>query len=391
MQTSGLQGSDRSLGLIELRNSGLLIAHGQNASGNPRAWEKLVGDKPVEARLDILPENKIRPSAFVMSLAVQLTIASAMVSLPLFFPESLPMRIMYQVTPLAAPLTEVPTHAELPVAKNQPIPAQPVEPAHVAKLFAPQPLIAPKPRVPERQNSDVPKLEPVLATTKLDTSTPQPERPREPVRTGVLSTDSAAQPTLRAASEKVQTGGFGDPNGFAGGRSDAKHGNVARLGSFELASGPGYGNGSGGANGARGAVASAGFGSGVAAPVAKSGTHGTVQSGGFGSVEMAPAAKSAPKQAEKAPAIQPVVILSKPSPAYTDEARKLRIEGEVLVEVIFRASGQVQAVRVVKGLGHGLDEAALHAAEQIRFKPALQEGQAVDFPAIAHIVFQLAF
>jgi TonB family protein len=116
-----------------------------------------------------------------------------------------------------------------------------------------------------------------------------------------------------------------------------------------------------------------------------------VQSGGFGSVEMAPAGKSAPKQTEKAPAIQPVVILSKPSPVYTDEARKLRIEGEVLVEVIFRASGQVQAVRVVKGLGHGLDEAALHAAEQIRFKPALQEGQAVDFPAIAHIVFQLAF
>jgi hypothetical protein len=42
-------------------------------------------------------------------------------------------------------------------------------------------------------------------------------------------------------------------------------------------------------------------------------------------------------------------------------------------------------------LGHGLDEAALRAAGQIRFKPALQEGHAVDFPAIAHIVFQLAF
>jgi TonB family protein len=69
----------------------------------------------------------------------------------------------------------------------------------------------------------------------------------------------------------------------------------------------------------------------------------------------------------------------------------LGIEGEVLVEVIFLASGQVRAVRVTKGLGHGLDEAALHAAEQIRFKPALQEGQAVDFPAIAHIIFQLAY
>jgi len=379
--------------LIELRNSGLLIAHGQNASGDPRAWEKLVGDKLVEARLDTLPENKIRPSAFAMSLAVQLTIALAMVSLPLFFPEQISIRMIYQVTPIEAPQTEVPIQPEKPEVrkKPEPIPAQPVEPVHVAKLFAPQPLIAPKPRVPERQNSDVPKLEPVLATTKFDTSTPEPERPREPVRTGVLSTGSAAQPTLRAASEKVQTGGFGDPNGFAGGTSNAKHGNVARLGSFELASGPGYGNGSGGANGTRGAVASAGFGSGVAIPVATSGTHGTLQSGGFGSVEIAPAAKSAPKQTEKAPAIQPVVILSKPSPVYTDEARKLRIEGEVLVEVIFRASGQVQTVRVVKGLGHGLDEAALHAAEQIRFKPALQEGQALDFPAIAHIVFQLAF
>ena len=85
------------------------------------------------------------------------------------------------------------------------------------------------------------------------------------------------------------------------------------------------------------------------------------------------------------------MILSKPNPAYSDEARKLGIEGEVLVEVNFLASGQVRAVRVVKGLGHGLDEAALHAAEQIRFKPALQEGHAVDFPAIAHIIFQLAY
>jgi TonB family protein len=379
--------------LIELRNSGLLIAHGQNASGDPRAWVKLVGDKPVEARLETLPENKIRRSAFAISSSVQLVIATALVSLPLFFPEQLSMRMVYQVTPVAAPITEVPVQPEKPEQpkKSDPLPPKPVEPVRVAKLFAPQPLIAPKPRVPERQNSDVPKLEPVLTTTKFNTSTAEPERPREPVRTGVLGTGSAAQPTLKAASDKVQTGGFGDPNGFAGGTPDAKHGNVARLGSFELPSGPGYGNGSGGANGARGTVSSAGFGSGVAAPLSTSGTHGTVQSGGFGSVEIAPAAKSAPKQTEKAPAIQPVVILSKPSPVYTDEARKLRIEGEVLVEVIFRASGQVQTVRVVKGLGHGLDEAALHAAEQIRFKPALQEGQAVDFPAIAHIVFQLAF
>jgi len=48
-------------------------------------------------------------------------------------------------------------------------------------------------------------------------------------------------------------------------------------------------------------------------------------------------------------------------------------------------------VRVVKGLGHGLDEAAVRAAQQIRFKPASRGGNAVDFPATVHIVFQLAF
>jgi TonB family protein len=317
------------------------------------------------------------------------------ISLPLFFPEHLSVRMIYQVTPVAAPVTEILIKAEKPEVqkKSEPTPVKPVEPVRVAKLFAPQPLIAPKPKALEQQNSEVPKVQPVLRT-KFDTSVagpPQPERPREPVKTGLLNTGSSAQPTLTAAPEKVQTGGFGAPNGFASNTPNAKQGNVARLGSFELPAGPGYGNGTGGANGARGTVATAGFGNGVASQTAASGPRGAVQAGGFGSVEIAPSAKSAPKKTEDASATQPVVILFKPNPQYTDEARKLGIEGEVQVEVIFRASGQVQTVRVVKGLGHGLDEAALRAAEQIRFKPAMQEGHAVDFPAIAHIVFQVAF
>jgi TonB family protein len=383
--------------LIELRDSGLRSERTQNASGDPQAWKKLIGTKPVEARLETLPDNKLRRGAFAVSSVVQLTLALIVISLPLIFPEQISIRMIYQVTPIEAPQTEVPIQPEKPPEKPEvhkkvePTPVKPPEPVRVAKLFAPQPLIAPKPKAPEKLNSDVPKLEPVLARTKFDTSsTAGPERPREPVKTGTLNTGNAPEPTLKVASEKVQTGGFGDPKGFAGGAPDAKHGNVARLGSFELPSGPGYGNGTGGANGARGVVASAGFASNSAGKAAASGNRGAVQSGGFGTVEIAPAAKAAPKQAEEA-AIQSVVILSKPNPLYTDEARKLGIEGEVLVEVNFLASGQVRAVRVVKGLGHGLDEAALHAAEQIRFKPALQEGHAVDFPAIAHIIFQLAY
>ncbi len=375
--------------MIEL-NRKSLTENQENGSADPQAWKRLIGEKPVEARLDTLPENKVRWSALAVSSTVQLALAMAVAALPLLFPQTLSTRMIYQVTPLAAPVTEIPLPVERPVvqATARPIPAAPVEPVHVAKLFNPRALVAPKPKIVERPNQEIPKFEPTLMATKF--ATPEPERPREPVRTGVLNAGSSAQPTLNAAVEKVQTGGFGDAHGFAGDTADAKHGNVARVGSFELPPGPGYGNGTGGSSGARGAVASAGFGNGVAAPVTGS-THATVQAGGFANAAVTAEAKAAPRHVDNAPATQAVVILGKPNPVYTDEARKLGIEGEVLVEVIFKASGQVQTVRVVKGLGHGLDEAALRAAEQIRFKPALQEGHAVDFPAIAHIVFQLAF
>jgi len=47
-------------------------------------------------------------------------------------------------------------------------------------------------------------------------------------------------------------------------------------------------------------------------------------------------------------------------------------------------------VKVVRGLGHGLDESAVRAAEKIQFKPALRDGHPADFEAVLHIVFQLA-
>lgn len=63
----------------------------------------------------------------------------------------------------------------------------------------------------------------------------------------------------------------------------------------------------------------------------------------------------------------------------------------MLLEVLFGANGQVHVNRVVRGLGHGLDEAAVSAASQMRFKPAQRLGSAVDSTAIVHVVFQLAY
>ena len=96
------------------------------------------------------------------------------------------------------------------------------------------------------------------------------------------------------------------------------------------------------------------------------------------------------RAAESAPAAVPAEILSKPTPIYTQEARSLRIEGEVLLEVVLEASGTLRVLRVVRGLGHGLDDNAIRAAQQIHFKPAIQGGQPSDSTVVLHIIFQLA-
>ena len=64
----------------------------------------------------------------------------------------------------------------------------------------------------------------------------------------------------------------------------------------------------------------------------------------------------------------------KPTPAYSAEARDARIEGTVALDVEFSASGTVHVIRVIEGLGYGLDDLAVSAAEQMRFSPAVRNG-----------------
>jgi hypothetical protein len=47
-------------------------------------------------------------------------------------------------------------------------------------------------------------------------------------------------------------------------------------------------------------------------------------------------------------------------------------------------------LRIVNGLGHGLDEQARRVAENIHFKPAMRNGQPVDHTTLIHVTFQLA-
>jgi protein TonB len=164
----------------------------------------------------------------------------------------------------------------------------------------------------------------------------------------------------------VQTGGCGDPNGVKG-TKNGKRLQIASLGSFGMPMGSDNGNGTGGAYG----------------------ITGVSQSTGFGAVSDVPK-YSRPTAEPLGGAGSPVDISSKPRPDYTKDRRKPSVEGDVTLKVIFTTAKQFLVVRVVSGLGYGLDEQAIPAAQQIRFKRAQIGGQPIDSQAVLHIIFQLA-
>ena len=385
-----------------LTQGSLRLQSGRGSGGtNPEAWKSMVGNKPVSARFTLLPNTKPRMSALGISLIIQIALAAFFVIVPLLFPQQMIPSPMYMVTEIAGPPLDIPAPPPPkppPVAKVKAQPPPPVvKPApklEVAKFFAPPKIVPPKPKV-RQVEAELPKVNDTFQPMKMELASNQPAKPREPVKTGMMTGGSSAVPTIDKPLplDKVQTGGFGDPQGLPGPGNPNKRANIAQFGDPALPGGPGYGNGTGGANGARGAVASTGFGNGVAIPPAGgSGRRsGAVQSTGFAN-QNDQVVEAPKKKADDAPAVESVVILSKPKPAYSAEALKLNLEGEVLLDVVFPASGgEVHVNRVVKGLGHGLDESAMRAAQQIKYKPALSNGHPVDFPAVIHIVFQMAY
>ena len=330
-----------------------------------------------------LPQWKAPWSEFVLSYGVQAIVIAILAWIPVLHPEVLegPKKDYHaiELVPTPVPVNHTPQR-QLPtlVAELDPPPA-------ALRLPAPQP----KPKV-----EDTPVPEVKIATRKLDPLPPSaaPVIPRQIVRTNVFSTGSSAPQTIERAPQQVQTGGFGDPNGIPARTTQTRAVNIAQSGGFDMPTGPGYGNGTGGANGARGVVASTGFGNGIATGDAHSSSpRAAVRQAGFGDADVpAPPTVQSRPAAQAAAKIVPAEILSKPTPIYTEEARAKRIEGEVLLEVVLEASGKLRVLKVVRGLGHGLDDAAVNAAQQIRFKPALKDGLPSDSTAVVHIIFQLA-
>jgi TonB family protein len=341
-----------------------------------------------ETLFSLLPETRTPWTEFAFGTGAQVLVIALLIWLRLLYPAiaTPPPRTFRSIGLVNNPV---------PV-NHQPQPRQLPKPVLVANLdpsVNALHLPAPQPKaVVKMQIEDAP-VPAVAITPKKPEPLPinsAPVIPKQGVKTNVFSTGSSATPTIERAASQVQTGGFGDPNGVPAKANQSKAVNVAALGSFDLPSGPGYGNGTGGAKGAAGVVASSGFGNGTATADRPRTAPLTVQSSGFASADVPAPPTVRSHAAEAAARAIPAEILSKPTPVYTQEARSLRIEGEVLLEVVLEASGNLRVLRVVHGLGHGLDDNAVRAAEQIHFKPATRDGQPTDSTVVLHIIFQLA-
>jgi TonB family protein len=89
------------------------------------------------------------------------------------------------------------------------------------------------------------------------------------------------------------------------------------------------------------------------------------------------------------PVSVPKMVYS-PMPRYTEEAKKAKIQGVVMLQVILRKDGSVDSFKVLRGLGYGLDESAINTlATQWRFEPATLNGQPVSVQATIEVSFRL--
>jgi len=260
----------------------------------------------------------------------------------------------------------------LPVADPPPLPVPSTVPIAAPRLpqLAPLkheptpqlPVFESRPPTAARSDSQSAALAHTGEFASIASSNPHPSLSGSPIPAASGFDGRLAGQTERTPQPApVRAGGFGEARGAA---SPAAHGAAVSDGGF-------------------GAV------SGAADRSAR--PPGRPASGHFGDIAAAIPVIPAANPGGQPPSDSAVEILQKPRPAYTAEARSLRIEGEVVMDVVFEASGEVVVLGVRKGLGHGLDENAVAAARAIRFHPALRAGRPVDATGIVHIDFELAY
>ena len=334
-----------------------------------------------------LPEPERSPASFFTSALVNL----AILGLAFYIGATAKHMIeqhKYEMTELIVPTTPPPPPKVkvTPPPKLPPPPEPPKVKLDAPKIEVPKPKPEPKPIQMEAKIA-LPVLKPAAKPAVVLTPQPKPamtaampaqdnkvKPSTAPVHLGqtfgVTPNPNATRPATIAA--------IGNPYGGMNGPAVAPHGVVGSTG---------IGNGlkSGSNAGMVGRVASAGI-PGATGSANTGGSYGKVASAGIPGVTQA----AVPQRVVSTPTMTDLEVLSKPPVQYTNEARQLKVQGDVVLRVTFLANGQVVVQGIVRGLGHGLDEEARRVAQQIRFRPATRDGRPVDLTTTITISFQLA-
>src|ERR1700677_2555055 len=310
----------------------------------------------------LLPEPRDRMASFGLSTIVNLVIASILLLLTMNKIKQAETNHYSNtrfVFPVKQPKFKVPR------------PAPPKIAAPLIERITPRsPLIVVAKATRELAKPDVVKMD----------APPMPAMPVSALKKVAPST--VAENKIKP-SPKI--GGVGDPMGVTPNPNSTRPATIAAVGSFALSVGSATGVGT-----ARGSIHGTSFGSGVASGAPNGAGQGAIASTGFSNGVATGKPADAASTGFVQPSTTPMIVLDKPRPEYTAEARLLKIEGDVTLKVKFSADGHIQILGVVNGLGHGLNEEAARAVEQIRYKPATQNGQPVDQVSLIHVTFQLA-
>ena len=216
----------------------------------------------------------------------------------------------------------------------------PEKPKLVAKVAAPIPPV--RKVVPPPPPKPVEKVTPPTPIPEI----PKPEPPKVEPKPPVPAPQAVQAPVVPTPADTTTQSGVlnGKPEATGGSGSGGAPGTGRGSGMGE-GQGPGIGPGSGG------------------------GTGGGPYRAGSG-IE-------APKLVKEVP------------PVYTPDARRRGLEGDVVLEIVITNRGTVDRVRVLRGLGAGLDENAIAAVKQWRFEPARRLGSPVDVVVEVSVEFRM--
>jgi protein TonB len=85
----------------------------------------------------------------------------------------------------------------------------------------------------------------------------------------------------------------------------------------------------------------------------------------------------------------PPQVIQKADPEYTPEALEARLAGTVMLSVVIDPDGNATEIKLVRGLGKGLDEKAVECVQKWHFKPGMRNGEPVSVKATVEINFRL--